>query len=243
MKKALILAALAALLAAHSYASYTVVLKDGTRYRAKAKWTVVGGKALIRLESGQTLSLDPALIDAAKSEEVTKLGLGGATVIGTEEAAQPKAQQQAPSLGSAIRIRPRGEFGTPTPEPAAQPAATSTSPAPVPNQLDSRVAANFERAYENVGIYERKLAGTNRVVRAELTADNEDRVFNAISATAFLIIRNAGVDGVQIDMVELFMRTTNGGAAGRFQMSRADAEVLNNKELAIQDYYVRKVIY
>ncbi|HET8775415.1 MAG TPA: hypothetical protein VFP80_16565, partial [Thermoanaerobaculia bacterium] len=80
-------------------------------------------------------------------------------------------------------------------------------------------------------------------IRAEMTVDTEDRVFNAISATSYLMVRNAGVENIRIDMVELFMRTTTGGAAGRFQMSRADAEALNNRTISQQDYFVRKVIY
>ena len=36
-------------------------------------------------------------------------------------------------------------------------------------------------------------------LRAELTADNEEKVFNAISATSFLVVRNAGVPGAQVD--------------------------------------------
>lgn len=240
MKKVLILAALALLTAVHASAQYIVVMKDGTAYKAKSKWTVSGGKALITLESGQTMTIDPSLIDVARSEQATKSGLGTIAVLGVESSASPTSQQQAPSLGSSVRIRPRTDFGTQGQTAAT---ATSTSPAPVANQLDSRLSANFERAYENVGIYERTLAGTNRVVRAEITADSEDRVFNVISATAILLIRNAGVDGIQIDMVELFMKTTNGGAAGRFQMTRADAELLNNKALSVADYYVRKVLY
>jgi len=80
-------------------------------------------------------------------------------------------------------------------------------------------------------------------LRADMTVDTEDRVFNAISATAFLMVRNAGVQGVQIDVVELYMKTTTNGAAGRFQMTRADAEALNSKTMSQQDYFVRKVIY
>ena len=231
-------AAIVLLVAFESYAAYVVVMKDGTRYRAKAKWTVANGKATFVLDNGQTMTVDARLIDAKKSDEVSKLGMGDVSVLGVEQTPQTQAQAKAPSLGTAIRLRSR------VPETTPEPAATSTAPVPaVPNQLDARVSANFERAYENVGIFEHDLAGTNRVVRAEVTADNEDKVFNAISATAFLLVRNAGVDGVQIDMVELFMKTTTGGAAGRFQMTRADAMALNNKELTIADYYVRKVIY
>jgi hypothetical protein len=239
MKKALV-ALFALFMAVQAFGAYVVVLKDGTRYKAKAKWRIVNGKAIIDLETGGTVSVDPNLIDVKKSEEISAMNMGDVSVLGVEQATQTASSaSKGPSLGSAIRLR------TTAPVAAAptKAASTSTAPAAVPNQLDSRVSANFERAYENIGIYEHKMAGTNRVVRAELTTDNEDRVFNAISATAFLLVRNAGVDSIQIDMVELFMKTTTGGAAGRFQMTREDAMALNNKTLAISDYYIRKVLY
>ena len=84
---------------------------------------------------------------------------------------------------------------------------------------------------------------SDRSPGADMTVDTEDRVFNAISATSYLMVRNAGVENTRIEMVELFMKTTTGGAAGRFQMSREDAEALNNRTISQQEYFVRKVIY
>jgi hypothetical protein len=46
MKKAAVLFAFAVLIAGQSFARYIVVLKDGTKYAAKQKWTVQNGKAL-----------------------------------------------------------------------------------------------------------------------------------------------------------------------------------------------------
>lgn len=225
------------------FADYTVVLRDGTRYVAKQKYTVVNGKALIQLKTGQTLAVDPALIDVAKSEQITKLGVNANIVdLSTNQPAGQPAPQQ-PSLGSSIKLRPRGGQ---TPEPA-KPAATTAAPPPVSTgsgSLPSRVLENFDKAYENVGIFEKKIDSTGpRSLRAELTVDTEERVFNAISATSFLMVKNAGVDGAQIDMVELFMKTTTGGSAGRFQMSRADADSLETRTISQHDYFVRKVIY
>src|SRR6266849_11123151 len=76
MRKSLITLGAALLLSTQAFATYYVVLKDGTQYRAKAKWTVVNGKAIVALENGQTLQLDPTAIDVGKSEEVTKFGGG-----------------------------------------------------------------------------------------------------------------------------------------------------------------------
>ncbi len=239
MKKSLLAVALTSLLAVNAFAAYTVVLKDGTRYQAKTKWTIVKGRALITLQNGQQLQIDPNLIDAAKSEQVTKDGLGSARVLGVEQRNETQAQQQAPSLGSSVRIRPRAQID------AAQQQTTplTATVAPVKNELDRRIAEKFERGYENTGIFEHAMTGTNQNIRAELTADTEDRVFNALTATAFLIVRNAGVPGVEIESVDLFMKTTTGGAAGRFRMTRADAEALNTRALTPADYFVRNVIY
>jgi len=47
MKKTSVAAALAVLLIAlPALANYWIVTKDGTRYEAKAKWTIVNGKAV-----------------------------------------------------------------------------------------------------------------------------------------------------------------------------------------------------
>ena len=240
MKKALTLFVFATLVASSSFATYIVVLKDGTRYAAKAKWTVVNGKALVQLENGQSLQFDPSLIDVPRSEQMTKVGMANANIIDlnpTATATQPKPNQ--PSLGSQIRLRQR-----PNPQEQAASTPAPATPAPVSGLLSNQVIDKFERAYENVGIFEKKLtsSGTHSL-RAELTVDTEERVFNAISATSFLMVRNAGVDGAQIDMVELFMKTTTGGAAGRFQMTRADADALDKRTISQQDYFVQKVIY
>jgi len=241
MKKTLTILACTFLLAAPAFARYIVVLKNGTRYNAKEKWTVKNGKALVLLDNGQSLQFDPSLIDVAKSEEITKIGLAGANVIDLNaDVSKPQTSNQ-PSLGSQIKLRKtpqQPQAVTPEPKPS------TTAIAPGAGTMSASVIDKFQRAYENVGIFEHKIDSNGaRALRAELTVDTEERVFHAISATSFLMVRNAGVDGAQIDMVELFMKTTTGGAAGRFQMSRADAEALDKRTLSQQEYFIRKVIY
>ena len=245
MKKSLTLLVFAVLFAVPAFARYIVVLKDGTRYSAKAKWTVVKGKALVLLENGQALQFDPSLIDVARSEQMTKIGSAQADVIDLNPAAAPaRKQPQQPSLGSQIKLR------TPQQQEAAKNPPAEAKPATTPpvgggaGAMPDIVLDKFDRAYENVGIYEKSVKSSGgRSIRCELTVDTEERVFNAISATSFLMVRNAGVEGQQIDVVELFMKTTNGGSAGRFQMTRADAEALDKRTLSQQEYFVRKVLY
>ncbi len=242
MKKSLIAVSLVTLFVAAPsvVAGYIVVLRNGTSYAAKEKWTVVNGKAIVKLENGQSLQLDPALIDPAKSEQMTKIGTAGASVVDLDPSAtQTSTAPKKPSIGTAIKLRPKTET-QPTPAKAA-PTPTVSVPA---GSLMAQVIDKFRRAYENDGIFESAVASTGEgALRVELTVDTEDRVFGAISTTAAMIERNAFVEGAKIDLVELFMRTTTGGAAGRFQMTRADAEALLAKKIKREEYFITRVIY
>jgi hypothetical protein len=238
MKKSL-LAAITILFAAQTFAAgYVVVLKNGTSYAAKEKWTVVNGKAIVKLENGQSLQLDPSLIDVAKSEQMTKIGMANASIVDLNPNVAPAPAAPKQSSISGIKLRPKTAEQTTTDKtvaPAVVVAAGSTT---------AQVIEKFERAYENDGIFESKVVSTGpNVFRVELTVDTEDRVFGAISTTSAMIVRNAFVEGAKVDMVELFMKTTTGGAAGRFQMSREDAEALLNKKVNREEYFITKVIY
>jgi len=236
LKKMMIAAVLVAAVATPVLASsYWVVMRDGTRYEAKTKWSVVNGKAVINLVNGNVLTLDPSSIDPAKSEEMTRLG--GGSLLGVEQM-PVTSTTKASALGSSIHLRQPLQPTTPT-----APAATSITSAPGPG-LGRDVTSKFERAYENVGIFEHNIVSTGpHSLRADLTADTEDKVFNTLSATSFLIVRNAGVPGVQIDAVDLFMKTTNGAAAGRFHLTREEAEAMQAKTITPQTYFVLKVLF
>ena len=244
MKKILLLLACTLLVSPQLFA-YWVVLKDGTKYEATGKPSVTNGRATVTLKNGQVIQVAADAIDVAKSEEVTRLG--GGTLIGVEQTPAP-AQAKSSSLGSQIKLRQ-----PPTPQQQAQATAPATAtPVPAytgPGGLGSDVVEKFERAYESAGVFEHKFVTTAaHVLRADVTTDNEDKVFNTLSATAYLITRNAGLSGVTIDEVDLFMKMTNGGTAGRFQMTRVDADALYGggkppDRTKLQEYFVAKVIF
>jgi hypothetical protein len=239
MKKILLPLAAAALVAS-SLAADWIVLKDGTRYETVGKLIITGNQATFTLKNGQMVQVAAEAVDRAKSEEATRLN--GGRLLAIEQAPSPAAKPQ-PSLGSRVRLRPvqpGGDAPVPTPVPVAP---TSSA------LLGADVVAKFERAYENVGIFEHKMTALpGRALRADLTTDNEEKVFNAISATAFLIVKNAGLTGVTIDEVDMYMKMTNGGTAGRFHMTRADAGALYAGGTApdrakLVDYFIRKVLF
>lgn len=235
MNKLLLLSLASLFVASSALAEYIVVLKDGKRMVAKQKWTVSGGKAIIELENGQRIQIDPALIDARASEAATKSGLGDAKVLAVQPAASASPEKPKSSLGSLATIRKPAT----KPEETAQQTATDAPPV-ASGSIEPDVASKFSAAYENVALYDAKLTPQEGGrLRIDLTADNEDQVFKALSATSFIF---ANVPS-SVTMVELFMRTTNGGSSGRFQMTKEDAIALANKKIEWSDYYVRRVIF
>src|SRR5262245_18203724 len=174
MKKILPLLAFALLVSSPLLAaSYWVVLKDGTKYEARGRPVVANGRATVTLKNGQVIQVAADAIDVAKSERTTRQG--GRALIGVEHV-PAQSQTKASSLGP--QIKPRQPL-----QPPAGRTATPATPAITGPVLGNDVLQKFERAFENVGVFEHKLSSTGaHVLRAELTTDNEDKVFNIISA-------------------------------------------------------------
>jgi len=244
MKKISIFVLALLVLAAPTFAAYIVVMKDGTRLKAKARWTTAAnGKAMITLENGTTLELDAREIDLPKTEETNKLGLGNAQVLATQSAASQPQKQNKSVLGGVTKLRPLANASNAptTTVPTLPPPVTAT---PADGGVGNLVIGKFQKAYENVGLYGVKVSSTGpSSIRIELEADNEDQVFKAISATSFVMANLPAMGQTKLETLELYMATVRGGAAGRFQMTMPEAEALAKKQMAWQDYYIKKVLF
>lgn len=235
IKRIAIVAALILSVPAAAFAEYIVVLKDGKRYRAVARYQIVDGKALVKLTNGTLLQIDPSLIDSAASERATRSGLGNAQVIGTEDMSPgTPAGDNEPSLGSVTRLR--------TVPPASSDTRSSSAPAAA-GPIDQGVLSRYLNAYENVGFYDAniKASGSDSLV-VEVVAGNEQQVFNALSATAVLMVRVPAAEGRPMREIDLRLLTLR-GSAGRFRMSQADAKALESRQVTPQDWFVRNVIF
>ncbi len=225
-------------LALPAFAEYTIILKDGTTYRAQDKWKVVeNGQAVVTLVSGTQIKFDARLIDVHRTEETNRLGLGDARLIKVEDPA-PASETPQRSLGSITTLKKDDRDRNPAATENPQRAATAPS-SPTGSRLGKEILGKFERAYDNVGLFGATVEPLNtNELKIAVTTNNEDEVFKAISATAFLVANLPG-----IEQVTLLMSTLNGGSAGKFQMSRGDAKALSDKHINWQSYYVQKVIY
>ena len=239
MKKSLLLGVLILFATTTASATFVVVLKDGTRYKATEKWTERNGQAIVKLESGTTVQFDMGLIDEAETKKVNELGFGDAKLLTVEEKRAPqKTQAQASPLGSLTTIRSQSRQPRSVPEPSTGSLDVEQSGPPM---IEQDVIRKFTAAFDNVGLYDAKVEPRpGYVLRAELTANDEDDVMKALSATSYVM---ANLPDSRIDMVELFMVTLNGGSAGRFQMTQQHAQALSKKEMDWTTYFIQRVIF
>ncbi len=254
MKKSLLLFALVSLFAANAFAaSYWIVMKDGSQYECKQKWTVKDGKAWFTTVAGQTLTVDPGQIDVAKSEQATKYN-GGAVIAGAANQTTTNAAPQE-GLGSQIKLRKPASQVTPAgPPPAPAPTTPTTTGVHRPRRTAThppgrRRIGRGGAPEVRAGVRERRhFRAQSRLHQLAQHPRRGDRRQRGKSLQRHLGHRlprgrDGGVPGVHIDMVELFMKTTTGGSAGRFQMTRDDAQAIESKQIEKSDYFVRKVIY
>lgn len=238
--KIAIVALLAMFGAAEAFASYIVVLKDGTRYIARDKWTMVDGKAIIVLHNGgTTMQLDPTVIDLAETDRANKAGVGDARLLAVGGRPASEAKKQAPSLGSLTQLKQREKAAS-----AVTGTGTSVRETPGSGMVGVDIISRFQAAYENMALYQNQVTATGpSTLKIEIIADNEDQVRKAISATSYILAKLPGATGKKVNSIDLVLSTVRGTAAGRFQMSFDDAVAIDSKQTTWSQYYVDKVIF
>jgi hypothetical protein len=226
----------------NAFATYHVVLKNGTRYRAQEKWSVVNGKALILLETGTTLQIDPAMIDVKATSDANTSGYGDAKLIATTGVDTTPKKSDQPSLGTITRnMSKKGDDKATT---AVTGSRSNVREAPVPGQVGAEAIARFEAAYENMGLFQRRVTPNGGAsIRVEVVTDNEDQVFKAISATSYVMAKLPTVTKTRLDTVELVLTTLRGAPAGRFTMTAEDAAAIDSRKMTWSQYFVEKVIF
>ena len=197
----------------NAFATYHVVLKNGTRYRAQEKWSVVNGKALILLETGTTLQIDPALIDTKATSEANNSGYGDARLIATTGVETTVQKKDQPSLGTITRNMNKKNDATT----AVTGSRSEIREAPASGQVGAEAIARFEAAYENMGLFQRR-----------------------VSPNGAASVR---VTKTRLDTVELVLTTLRGAPAGRFTMTPDDAAAIDSRKMTWSQYFVEKVIF
>jgi hypothetical protein len=250
----LVVAALGLVLASPLYA-YVIVLKDGSKIIAKEKPTVQGDRLVFVTRIGTAQSLPISDLDKKATDETNKLvGNGDAIVVDTPDgkgAVQQMDGKRRPTLSEYIKTN--RETNLVMKESAAAQAPRAAADAGVSHAAEKAAAAGessldpatndaFLRALEASGIRGPRLSGVAHGVRVQAVADTEQQVFAAIGACA-RGLKEARAAGKPLDKAELWLVTTNGQNAGKFEMAAEDADALLNGKIGAAKYFVANVIF
>jgi hypothetical protein len=226
------------LLASSAFA-YVVKLKDGTLVFARAPYTVKGTQAIITLENGNVTQIALDKVDVPGTVKYNRENFGNVVAIEAPEE-RPKILPTAPPrsnnpLGDLIKQRGT-RMGLPTPGPA--PAASSAGSAS--GEVDPIHKTVFTQVFQGAEISTFRVTNARGRTRILATADSEQAVFSTLSASA-RAVRDAVARG-RSEPVEIYLTTLSGESAGSFEMTPEQAKLLVDRNLTVQEYFVRNVI-
>ena len=237
--------------------SYTIYLKDGSKLIAKEKYTVRGDKAIIHLEGGAETMLPLGEIDAPRTEAANKSNIGTAVVI-EDGKAQDLERNNAPAPRKATLqdlIQSRGnQPGGDTTAVAAPPTrrarneSTNQAGSDVVGRAPLRnveVAGKIREYLFGRGISSVEVLQGSSSLRPMLVypTSTEGQVFKAIASSASALIHVRDKSPGDVDSFEILCRAPDGGNAGRFVMSPAQAQDLLANRIDLPTYYVKYVIF
>jgi hypothetical protein len=231
------------LLLASSVFAYVVKLKDGSLVFARAPYTVKGTRAIITLENGTVTQIELEKIDVPGTVKYNKENFGNVIALDTpqEKAFQlpTPARQSKNPLQDLIRQR-RGQLGLPTPGRSA-PAAGSGAASSDGQAVDPVLQAKFAQIFDGTGITQYRVTNYRGKTRLVATANSEQAVFNTLSASARAIVEAA--EQGRASSVEIVLTTASGEPAGTFEMTPAQAKLLVDRSVTVQDYFIKNVIF
>lgn len=227
-----------------SLLAYVVKLKDGTLVFARAPYTVKGTQAIITLENGNVTQIAMDKVDVPGTIQYNKENFGNVVAIDAPEE-KPKQLPTAPPrsnnpLGDLIKQRGT-RMGLPTPAPAAPASASGTGAKSGEAAVDPVYQSTFTQVLQGAEISQFRVVSARGRTRILVTADSEQAVFSTLSASA-KAMRDAFARG-RSDSVEIVLTTSAGEPAGTFDMSPAQAKLLVDKNLTVQEYFVKNVIF
>lgn len=254
--RGLALILLGALLAAPAFA-YTIYLKDGSTLISTEKYTVRGNKAVIKLESGTETVLPLAEIDVERTDRSNQTNLGTAMVIEDGKATAVQIQKveaaRKATLQDLIRSRGANNSGTALPasaEPARRPRADAgatermsvvgRSPLRDVDLAGTIRAFLFGRGISSVEVLQ---GNSERRPILAYSTGTEGQVFKAIAASAVTLLHVRDKSPGKVEAFEILCNAPNGGSAGHFVLTPAQAQELVSGQIEMPAFYVRNVLF
>ena len=238
MRKSLLLAVFAFVLAAASALAYVVKLKDGSLIFARVKYTVKGDKAIITLENGTVTAIKLDQVDVEGSEQYNKENFGNVVALDTPDSRKPTAAPNAPAaprLQDYIKEK-KPRMGLP-PSPSEKAAVDGEGPSF--QAVDANLQSAFAKVFDGAGITQYKLANFRGKTRLLVTANTEEAVFNAMNAAA-RALSDPSSRGVPVT-IQIILTSSSGESGGTMEMSPEQARLLVNGQVSAADFFVKNV--
>ncbi len=230
--------ALAAFLITSPLLAYNVKLKDGSIIFARTKYEVKGKKAIITLQNGTVTSYDLSQIDIPGTDQYNKDNPGNVLVIDNTGDSQLAVPLPTPnptvSLQDVIRKKKVSLDTRSGRNTAAENAAAASM------QVEASVDQAFRKVLDGAGISQYRLSASHGKIRFLATANNEETVFNTISATA-RAIADLAARGREIS-AEIVLTTSGGESGGTFEMTADQARLIVNGTVTVADYFLKNVV-
>lgn len=108
--------------------------------------------------------------------------------------------------------------------------------------MDLQMMNTFNQAFESAGIRGVRLVTIPQGVRLQVITETEQQVFGAIAAAARGLKESRAL-GKSLDKVDMYLATSAGESAGRFELSPEDAEALVTGRTTPSKFFVDSVIF
>jgi len=225
---------------------YVVVLKNGSRIRAREPLKVEGRNAMITLVTGTLTSIPLDQVDLVATERYNQLGIGNALLI-DELSGETPIPTSTPklSLGHYAQLDLEGnpELG----------AAITPSPSPTPGirlqttaYPDQRVTQAFTQLFEDKHFYVYRLStGTQpHYFFVQAVTDSQKQVFEALRVITEAYSVISQVDPTTAPTaVEIELVSSQNKPAGTFRLTPDQARELASGAVSVEEFYIDHVIF
>ncbi len=244
MRRAAFLGVLAFLAAHQALAVYVVVLRNGSRIVAKAKYTVKGPNAVFETRIGTLTSVPLAQIDVTATDKVNSLNLGDAETLDWVDVQKIlPTPTPTPAVSALGHILPGvaakvGEAAAPTPTPGVVYRET--------RYRDKQVDQAFQQGLEAYHLYlYRTSEGTQpSYLFIEIQVNGQPETLKALEAVCmtYELLAEKAPNRLP-ERVEIRMLNESGREAGLFRISAADAAELVSGKVTADKFFIQHVIF
>lgn len=232
-------------LVATTLAADIIYLKSGSTVETREAYEVDGDEAVLVLTNGAVTRIPLADIDVERTAAANRPGFSGARVLEStgETRPVPRPEPQAPretrtlsevAAERDLRARRRN-----------QPSETreDVNPAAVRLPLADAGVRSYLGAYFATQEFRPELfeGASPGAAVVRLTTDSEAAVFRGLVTTALALLESGERLDQPLSVLELEMRSSDGGQAGDFRITYDRAEALRSRQISPQEFYVRYV--